>query len=95
MSIGSPESAAPRARVSGIVLLVGGGGHPLRATVTREFVTKNWYLAVGRGMTNTTGTVTVVPGADGKPKVSLDYQVNVWDRSTGTPASRRRSDRRM
>ncbi|EDX23622.1 conserved hypothetical protein [Streptomyces sp. Mg1] len=42
--------------------------------------TNNWYLAVGRGMTNTTGVVTAVPGPDGKPQVSIDYQVNVWDR---------------
>ncbi|MGW4237608.1 hypothetical protein ACWEJP_12325 [Streptomyces sp. NPDC004749] len=41
---------------------------------------RDWYLAVGSGMTNTTGAVTVVPGADGRPKVTLDYQVNVWDR---------------
>ncbi|MFB8394064.1 hypothetical protein [Streptomyces yangpuensis] len=31
-------------------------------------------------MTNTTGVVTAVPGPDGKPQVSIDYQVNVWDR---------------
>ncbi|GHF69050.1 hypothetical protein [Streptomyces griseosporeus] len=46
---------------------------------------RNWYLAIGRGMTNTTGMLTVVPGADGKPKVSLDYQVNVWDRYNWDP----------
>jgi hypothetical protein len=49
---------------------------------------RNWYLAVGSGMTNTTGTVTVVPGADGKPKVSLDYQVNVWDRYNWDPGKK-------
>ncbi|MEU3722995.1 hypothetical protein [Streptomyces sp. NPDC031705] len=41
---------------------------------------RNWYLAVGAGMTNTTGVVTAVPGPDGKPQVAVDYQVNVWDR---------------
>ncbi|MFZ4268813.1 hypothetical protein [Streptomyces arboris] len=46
---------------------------------------RNWHLAVGSGMTNTTGTVTVVPGDDGKPRVSLDYQVNVWDRYKWDP----------
>ncbi|MFJ3223240.1 hypothetical protein ACIPJS_07705 [Streptomyces sp. NPDC086783] len=46
---------------------------------------RNWYLAVGSGMTNTTGTVTVVPGENGEPKVSLDYQVNVWDRYNWDP----------
>ncbi|WP_255954687.1 hypothetical protein [Streptomyces odontomachi] len=45
----------------------------------------NWYLAVGRANTNTTGTVTVTPGQDGKPHVSLDYQVNVWDRYNWDP----------
>jgi hypothetical protein len=49
---------------------------------------RNWYLAIGRGMTNTTGTVTVVPGPDGKPKVSLDYQVNVWDRYNWDPGKK-------
>ncbi|ULR54652.1 hypothetical protein [Streptomyces deccanensis] len=46
---------------------------------------RNWYLAVGSGMTNTTGTVTVVPGENGEPKISLDYQVNVWDRYNWDP----------
>ncbi|MET7436515.1 MULTISPECIES: hypothetical protein [unclassified Streptomyces] len=46
---------------------------------------RNWYLAVGSGMTNTTGTVTVVPGENGEPKVGLDYQVNVWDRYNWDP----------
>ncbi|MFF4266754.1 hypothetical protein [Streptomyces virginiae] len=41
---------------------------------------RNWYLAVGSAMTNTTGVVTAVPGPDGQPQVSIDYQVNVWDR---------------
>ncbi|MGE7386639.1 hypothetical protein ACQKM2_14290 [Streptomyces sp. NPDC004126] len=45
-----------------------------------EGADQNWYLAVGRAMTNTTGVVTAVPGPDGKPQVAIDYQVNVWDR---------------
>ncbi|QIJ62673.1 hypothetical protein [Streptomyces sp. JB150] len=49
---------------------------------------RNWYLAIGSGMTNTTGTVTVVPGPDGKPKVSLDCQVNVWDRYNWDPGKK-------
>ncbi|WP_327726888.1 hypothetical protein OG250_05655 [Streptomyces sp. NBC_00487] len=40
----------------------------------------NWFYAVGSTRTNVTGVVTVVPGADGEPKVGLDYQVNAWDR---------------
>ncbi|MGW1108690.1 hypothetical protein [Streptomyces sp. NPDC002540] len=47
--------------------------------------TANWYLAVGSAMTNTTGVVTAVPGPDGKPQVSIDYQVNVWDRYNWDP----------
>ncbi|MFG2877787.1 hypothetical protein ACGFYU_22780 [Streptomyces sp. NPDC048337] len=45
-----------------------------------SFTGKNWYYAVGSARSNVTGVVTVVPGADGKPVVGLDYQVNVWDR---------------
>ncbi|MGO4749022.1 hypothetical protein AB4212_10400 [Streptomyces sp. 2MCAF27] len=41
---------------------------------------ENWYLAVGSVMTNVSGVVTVTPGADGKPHVGLDYQLNAWDR---------------
>ncbi|WP_237518313.1 hypothetical protein [Streptomyces sp. SID4982] len=40
----------------------------------------NWFYAVGSTRTNVTGVVSVVPGADGEPKVGLDYQVNAWDR---------------
>ncbi|MFD9030759.1 hypothetical protein ACFVZW_06305 [Streptomyces sp. NPDC059567] len=47
--------------------------------------TANSYLGVGSGMTNTTGVVTAVPGPDGKPQVSIDYQVNVWDRYNWDP----------
>ncbi|MGV9314743.1 hypothetical protein ACWDR0_21540 [Streptomyces sp. NPDC003691] len=40
----------------------------------------NWFYAVGSARTNVTGVVTVVPDAQGRPEVSLDYQVNAWDR---------------
>ncbi|QES55061.1 hypothetical protein DEJ51_13315 [Streptomyces venezuelae] len=46
---------------------------------------RNWYLAVGSAMSNTTGVVTAVPGPDGKPQVNIDYQVNVWDRYNWDP----------
>ncbi|MFF9351574.1 hypothetical protein [Streptomyces sp. NPDC014734] len=46
---------------------------------------RNWFLAVGSAMTNTTGVVTAVPGADGKPQVDIEYQVNVWDRYNWDP----------
>ncbi|AQT76157.1 hypothetical protein [Streptomyces sp. fd1-xmd] len=31
-------------------------------------------------MRNVSGNVSVVPDADGQPKITVDYQVNVWDR---------------
>jgi hypothetical protein len=46
----------------------------------REFQTSEWFHAVGSHQQNVSGMVTVTPGADGEPKISLDYQVNVWDR---------------
>ncbi|WP_031507922.1 hypothetical protein [Streptomyces megasporus] len=49
---------------------------------------RNWYLAIGSGMANTTGVVTVTPGEDGEPRVSLDYQVNVWDRYNWDPGKK-------
>ncbi|MFE7461563.1 hypothetical protein [Streptomyces sp. NPDC057554] len=40
-----------------------------------------WFHAVGSHAQNVSGFVTVTPDAHGgSPKVSLDYQVNVWDR---------------
>ncbi|MFI1938863.1 hypothetical protein ACH44C_17055 [Streptomyces purpureus] len=39
-----------------------------------------WYHAINGHQQSVSGVVSVTPGADGKPKVSLDYQVNVWDR---------------
>ncbi|MEV7582785.1 hypothetical protein [Streptomyces erythrochromogenes] len=44
------------------------------------FQDQNWFYAVGGVRSNITGVMTVVPGADGRPVVGLDYQVNVWDR---------------
>lgn len=62
------------------------GGKPVAIPVESEHVGQNlpdgtdWYYAVNGHEQNVSGMVTVTPGADGKPKVSLDYQVNVWDR---------------
>ncbi|WP_323372347.1 hypothetical protein [Streptomyces katsurahamanus] len=39
-----------------------------------------WFHAVGSHQQNVSGMVTVSPGDGDRPKVSLDYQVNVWDR---------------
>ncbi|MER5988617.1 hypothetical protein [Streptomyces sp. NPDC001787] len=46
----------------------------------RTFGEDEWFHAVGSHQQNVSGLVTVSPGEGGKPKVSLDYQVNVWDR---------------
>ncbi|MFJ3988443.1 hypothetical protein ACIPWY_07280 [Streptomyces sp. NPDC090032] len=40
----------------------------------------NWFYAVGGANSNVTGVVTAVPDANGNPKISVDYQANVWDR---------------
>ncbi|MEU0985862.1 hypothetical protein [Streptomyces sp. NPDC005953] len=40
----------------------------------------NWFYAVGSTRSNITGVITVVPDANGQPKVGLDYQANAWDR---------------
>ncbi|MDX2938167.1 hypothetical protein [Streptomyces ipomoeae] len=40
----------------------------------------NWFYAVGGANTNVTGVVTAVPDANGNPRISIDYQANVWDR---------------
>lgn len=45
-----------------------------------------WFHAVGAHAQNVSGFVTVTPDAHGgAPKVSLDYQVNVWDRYNWDP----------
>ncbi|MFE1231809.1 hypothetical protein [Streptomyces sp. NPDC058745] len=62
------------------------GGRPAAipvesAAVGQDFLRESdWSYAVNGHQQNVSGMVTVTPGADGKPKVSLDYQVNVWDR---------------
>lgn len=64
------------------------GGQPVSIpveTINRDFsFTKgenlNWFFAVGSTRSNVTGVVTVVPDANGEPRVGLDYQANAWDR---------------
>ncbi|MFI6410996.1 MULTISPECIES: hypothetical protein [unclassified Streptomyces] len=64
------------------------GGQPVAMRVeteNRDFsfgkdVSENWFYAVGSTRSNVTGVVTVVPDSSGQPRVSLDYQVNAWDR---------------
>ncbi len=48
--------------------------------IGRTFGEDEWFHAVGSHQQNVSGMVTVSPGDGGKPQVSLDYQVNVWDR---------------
>ncbi|MGO4630213.1 hypothetical protein AB4225_04605 [Streptomyces sp. 2RAF24] len=57
----------------------------------KSFQADEWFHAVGAHEQNVSGLVTVIPGADGKPKVSLDYQVNVGAATTGTRARARPS----
>ncbi|MFJ9678331.1 hypothetical protein ACIRP2_09780 [Streptomyces sp. NPDC101194] len=64
------------------------GGRPVSIpveTANRDFsfqkdVNNNWFYAVGSTRSNVTGVITVVPDANGEPKVGLDYQANAWDR---------------
>ncbi|MBT2442527.1 hypothetical protein J7E93_20925 [Streptomyces sp. ISL-36] len=62
------------------------GGKPVAIPVESRTTSQNlpdgtdWYYAVNGHQQNVSGVVSVTPGTDGKPKVSLDYQVNVWDR---------------
>ncbi|MFF7455097.1 hypothetical protein [Kitasatospora sp. NPDC008115] len=46
---------------------------------------RNWFLAIGSHPYATSGVVTARPGPDGKPLVSFQYQVNVWDRYNWDP----------
>ncbi|MFE0196196.1 hypothetical protein ACFWZZ_11680 [[Kitasatospora] papulosa] len=48
--------------------------------IGRTFGEDEWFHAVGSHQQNVSGMVTVSPGDGDKPQVSLDYQVNVWDR---------------
>jgi len=48
--------------------------------VGRTFQSDEWFHAVGSHQQNVSGMVTVSPGENGKPKISLEYQANVWDR---------------
>ncbi|MGW6457819.1 hypothetical protein ACWF94_18225 [Streptomyces sp. NPDC055078] len=63
-----------------------GGDRPVAVPVEsdaehRTLRSGEWFHAVGSHAQNVSGMVTVTPGTDGgAPKVSLDYQVNVWDR---------------
>ncbi|MQS12383.1 hypothetical protein F7Q99_08805 [Streptomyces kaniharaensis] len=45
----------------------------------------NWFKAIGSQACVVSGVVTVKPGQDGKPVVSTQYQVNVWDRYNWDP----------
>jgi hypothetical protein len=61
------------------------GGRPVAFPVRSgaqgvAFEHPNWFLALGHADLDVAGVVTVEPDADGRPRASLDYQVNVWDR---------------
>lgn len=46
----------------------------------RQDENENWFYAVGSTRSNVTGVMTVEPGVGGEPKISVEYQVNAWDR---------------
>ncbi|WP_406198817.1 hypothetical protein OH807_15360 [Kitasatospora sp. NBC_01560] len=45
----------------------------------------NWFTAIGSQACVVSGLVTVKPGSNGEPVVSMQYQVNVWDRYNWDP----------
>lgn len=58
---------------------------PIEAAAQRTADTRNWYLAIGSHAFATSGVVTARPGPDGKPQVSIHYQVHIWDRYNWDP----------
>jgi hypothetical protein len=65
-----------------------GGGQPVTVPfgtgwngyyLTKE-ESQDWYFAMGGISYSVTGTVTAVPDADGRPKLTMHYQVHVHDR---------------
>ncbi|MFI1764448.1 hypothetical protein ACH41H_20695 [Streptomyces sp. NPDC020800] len=67
----------------------GGGRTPVAIPVESRAEGRNfsetgdeseWFHAIGSHQRNVSGVVTVTPTTDGKPRVTLDYQVNLWDR---------------
>ncbi|WP_329623626.1 hypothetical protein OG357_27090 [Streptomyces sp. NBC_01255] len=69
-----------------------GGDKPVTVPVeSKQFggtfgMDTDWYRAVGSYQQNLSGMVTVRPGEGGRPEVSLEYQVNVWDRYNWDPS---------
>ncbi|MFI0983283.1 WXG100 family type VII secretion target [Streptomyces sp. NPDC021093] len=63
-----------------------GGDRPVVIPVESEKFGNNelnsgeWFHAIGSHQQNVSGMVTVTPDGNREPKVSLDYQVNIWDR---------------
>ncbi|MFE5217157.1 MULTISPECIES: hypothetical protein [unclassified Streptomyces] len=45
-----------------------------------SFAGGEWFHAIGSHEQNVSGVVIVTPTDGGKPKVTLNYQVNMWDR---------------
>ncbi|MFF2661368.1 hypothetical protein ACFVUH_28885 [Kitasatospora sp. NPDC058032] len=61
---------------------------PVEAVAHRDIdasTQRNWFLAIGSHPYATSGVVTARPGPDGKPLVSVQYQVNIWDRYNWDP----------
>ncbi len=49
------------------------------------YAQRNWFLAIGSHAYATSGVVTARPGPNGKPQVSIQYQVHIWDRYNWDP----------
>ncbi|MFD5917241.1 hypothetical protein ACFVYP_07640 [Kitasatospora sp. NPDC058201] len=56
----------------------------LHRTIDRPS-TENWYLAIGSHAYSASGVATARPGPDGRPVVTVEYQVNLWDRYNWDP----------
>lgn len=68
-------------------------GQPMHFQITSEWhgayaqkgESQDWFYAVGGFSYSHTADVTVTPGADGKPQVSISSQVHVFDRYNWDP----------
>ncbi|MBW5485805.1 hypothetical protein [Streptomyces bambusae] len=53
---------------------------PVETRGSGTFEDRNWYLGVGSHQRVVSGNVSVVPDAQGRPKITMDYQVDLYDR---------------
>ncbi|WP_185921628.1 hypothetical protein [Streptomyces sp. WAC06614] len=53
---------------------------PVEARGSGTFQDRNWFLAVGSHQRVVSGNVSVAPDAQGQPRITMEYQVNIYDR---------------